>query len=75
MESVIRNLQTDDVARLRLGILPEQDLDDDDLADFVLAPFAPGEVAVAATMEKTAADACESWLDDGLEHTMNRFNG
>ncbi len=75
MESVIRNLQTDEIARLRVGILPERELAEADLAEFVLAPFASDETDVAAMMERTAADACESWLDAGLEHTMNRFNG
>lgn len=75
MESVIRNLQTDEIGRLRLGVMPDREMNDDDLSDFVLARFAAEEVEIAEAMEKRAADACESWLDVGLETTMNRFNG
>ncbi|MFQ5527518.1 MAG: aminoacyl-tRNA hydrolase [Thermoanaerobaculia bacterium] len=75
MESVIRNLHTDEIPRLRLGILPERDLDDDALSDFVLAPFEPDEAETAGSLAGRAADACESWLDVGLDITMNRFNG
>ncbi len=75
MESVIRNLHTDEIARLRLGILPDQDMDEEELSDFVLAPFVPEELEAVGVMEKRAADACESWLRDGFEVTMNRYNG
>lgn len=75
MESVIRNLHTDEIARLRLGIAPERAMDDEELSDFVLAPFASDETETAAEMASRAADACESWLSVGLEATMNRYNG
>jgi PTH1 family peptidyl-tRNA hydrolase len=75
MESVIRNLHTDDVARLRLGILPETELSEEELSDFVLAPFTAEEAGAVKRMEQRAADACESWLRDGPEITMNRYNG
>lgn len=75
MESVIRNLKTDEIARLRLGICPPVDMSDEDLAEFVLAPFRTDEREAVESMEIRAADACEGWLRDGYETTMNKFNG
>ena len=75
MESVIRNLHTDVVARLRMGILPATEMSEEELSDFVLAPFAREETEAVDAMEKHAADACESWLRDGFALTMNRYNG
>lgn len=75
MESVIRNLNTDEIARLRLGILPEKEMNEEELSDFVLAPFAADEAEEVEAMKQRAADACASWLDDEFEITMNRYNG
>jgi len=75
MESVIRNLHTDEIARLRMGILPETEMREEELSDFVLAPFTQEETEPVDAMEKRAADACESWLRDGFALTMNRYNG
>lgn len=75
IESVIRNLRTDRIPRLRLGIRPEPELADDELADFVLTGFERGEQEIVRDMVEKAADACESWLINGLEYTMSRFNG
>lgn len=75
MESVIRNLHSDEIARLRLGILPAAEIPDDELSDFVLAAFDPDEEEIVEAMTARAADACEGWLRDGFEITMNRYNG
>lgn len=75
MESVIRNLHTDEIARLRMGILPETKMSEQELSDFVLAPFASEETEAVDAMATRAADACESWLRDGFALTMNRYNG
>jgi PTH1 family peptidyl-tRNA hydrolase len=75
MASVIEQLSSDSVARLRLGILPEEGLPVAvDLAGFVLSPFDESEIETASTQVERAADACESWLREGSEATMNRFN-
>lgn len=76
MESVIRNLRTDLVARLRLGVAPATGADDNsDLSDFVLSPFAKDETGQVDQMLKRAADASHSWLTEGAETTMSRYNG
>ncbi len=73
MESIIRSLNTDRVPRLRLGIGPEEGTTED-LVEFVLEPFDGAEREPAREMIERAADACESWLVDGAERTMNRYN-
>ena len=89
MESILENLRTDQVPRLRLGIgVPDGasagagegggagagDAQGAGLVDFVLSPFAPGEEAAAAEMALRAADACEVWLREGIDAAMQRFN-
>jgi PTH1 family peptidyl-tRNA hydrolase len=73
MESVIGELRSDELPRLRLGIAPEEP--PQDLADFVLQPFAEDEEEAVEEMLQRAADACEAWLDESMETVMNRFNG
>jgi PTH1 family peptidyl-tRNA hydrolase len=81
MESVIDNLRTDEVPRLRLGISPPP-ADADaapaaptvDLAEFVLAPFSPAEQGPAEELVARAADAIELWLAEGLAAAANRYN-
>ena len=75
MESVIQNLQTESIPRLRLGVGNRDDsLEGDDLVDFVLSPFLESELETVEKMIARAADACETWLADGAEATMNEFN-
>ncbi len=74
LESVLENLQTDQVPRLRLGIAALESVGAD-LADYVLAPFDADQQQVAAASVDWAADACESWLRYGIDRTMNQFNG
>jgi peptidyl-tRNA hydrolase, PTH1 family len=87
MESILENLRTDQVPRLRLGIgspdgagaragdgAGEREGDGERLVDFVLSPFAPAEEEGAAEMVRRAADACEVWLSDGIDAAMQRFN-
>ena len=77
MESVIESLRTDRVPRLRLGIAPvaEGTLPGEDRVRFVLAPFGLDEREPVLEMIRRAADACETWLEDGIESAMSRFNG
>jgi PTH1 family peptidyl-tRNA hydrolase len=76
IESVIESLRTDAVPRLRLGVAPETGAPaGEDLVGFVLAPFAAEEREALAAMILRAADACETWLREGIDTAMNRFNG
>jgi len=75
MESVIENLQSAEVARLRLGVAPGDGLPPGaDLAEWVLSPFAPGESEIVEAMTERGADAADCWLDEGADAAMNRFN-
>jgi peptidyl-tRNA hydrolase, PTH1 family len=75
LESIIENLRTSEIPRLRLGVAPEGGVSYADLADFVLAPFASEESEAVEEMIRRAADACEVWLREGVEAVMRGFNG
>lgn len=77
LESVIENLRTAEVPRLRLGVAPGEGRPEggEDLVEFVLSPFAPEERDAAEEMIRRAADACEAWVREGVEAAMARFNG
>jgi PTH1 family peptidyl-tRNA hydrolase len=77
LESILESLRTAEVPRLRLGVAPVVDPrpPGEDLADFVLSPFAESEREETAAMICRAADAVEVWLREGAEAAMTRFNG
>lgn len=75
LESILEELGTAEVARLRLGVGSEDMPSGEGLPDFVLSPFAAGERAAAGEMVGRAADACECWLEEGMDRAMARFNG
>ena len=73
LRSLGESLGTEDFARVRIGVrrgeLP------DDLAQFVLADFAPDEVLLVQEAVGLAADAAACLLEDGPTLAMSRFNG
>lgn len=73
LRSLIDVLGSEEFARVRVGIRKGEI--GPDLADYVLAPFPPEEVLVVQETVGRAADAVESWVQDGPAATMNRFNG
>ena len=72
LESCLNTLGTEEVARLRIGVgidpLPR------DLHDFVLSPFHSTERPIITQAIEQAADACETWVKEGIEAAMNRYN-
>jgi PTH1 family peptidyl-tRNA hydrolase len=58
--------------RLRLGVRGERPFDD--LAEYVLTRFEPGEEETAREAVERAAEAVEVVLSDGFLVAMNRFN-
>ena len=64
MESVIESLRTEGVPRLRLGIAPAEP-PAGDLADFVLAEFAPEEKPAVEALVGRGADAALCWIERG----------
>src|SRR5215218_5229160 len=68
LESVIENLRTAEVPRLRLGVAAgEGRPTGEELVELVLSPFAPDELEAAGEMIRRAADACETWVREGVE--------
>lgn len=72
MESVIAELQTEEIPRLRIGIGTEQQLSD--LIDYVLGEFTQEEQARLPEILSRAADAIECFIQTDIETVMNRFN-
>lgn len=72
LASIINFLQTADFPRLRLGIgRPEVTGNG---ADYVLSTFTPKEEEQILKTVQTAADALETFLAQGLQEAMNRYN-
>lgn len=75
MESVIQNLQTEGVPRLRLGVgRAEGPLPGEDLVQYVLSSFERGELEAAEELVRRGADAVGAWLAEGIDAAMNRYN-
>ncbi|MDH3744284.1 MAG: aminoacyl-tRNA hydrolase [Acidobacteriota bacterium] len=76
MESIIHNLRSEDVSRLRVGVGPEEPeaRQSDDLSEYVLSPFSARDSETVKTMTARAAEACLCWWRVGVDTAMNRFN-
>jgi len=72
MRSVVGQLGTTEVPRLRVGIgaCPPQW----NVADFVLARFSRDEEAAMPDVTGRAADALDAVLREGVAQAMNRVN-
>ncbi|MBI4056042.1 MAG: aminoacyl-tRNA hydrolase [Elusimicrobia bacterium] len=70
MESVVSQLGTQDVPRLRLGIGPSSG----DPVDFVLGCFSSTEQKKVQEMLTRATEALECVISDGIEKAMNQYN-
>lgn len=71
MKSVISSLNSEEFARLRIGVgSPEEK----DLADYVLSPFRLSERPLVDAAIEAAAEAVLVWVTSGVEEAMNRFN-
>ncbi|MEA2013268.1 MAG: aminoacyl-tRNA hydrolase [Verrucomicrobiota bacterium] len=72
MSSIIDELQTQNFARLRLGISsPEQNAD---VADFVLSQFDAEEKKIAEEVVNLSPDIIISAIYRGINYTMNKYN-
>ena len=71
MTDVIRNLGSDAIARVRIGI---GKVHKDATVDYVLSRFDPVERSEIELTVGRAADAVSCWLARGLEAAMNEFN-
>jgi PTH1 family peptidyl-tRNA hydrolase len=73
LADTIRQLGTDQFARLRIGIGPVPDQWDP--ADFVLGKFGSHERKLVDEQVKRACDAVATWVEQGTQATMSKFNG
>ena len=72
MRSVLERLGTQDVPRLRIGV--GESAAGRDLTDHVLGTFRPEEKPAVKEAVDRAVQACLSFLDEGIDAAMNRFN-
>ncbi|RMG75841.1 MAG: aminoacyl-tRNA hydrolase [Chloroflexi bacterium] len=73
VKNIIQHLHTQNFKRIRCGIgRPPGRMDP---ADYVLEPFKGDQEITARLMVDRAADAVETWLSDGIDIAMNRYNG
>ena len=72
LKSVIEQLGTEDVPRLRVGVGRGDNRRD--LADHVLSRFDADERETIQAAVLRAADASEVFVSDGIERVMNSFN-
>jgi PTH1 family peptidyl-tRNA hydrolase len=72
LKSIVQQLGTTDVPRLRIGIGRGDRRRD--LADYVLAKFETAERAELDEVITRAADAAEMFVVEGIEKVMNRYN-
>jgi len=73
LNDIINRLGTDDFCRLRVGI--DRPPGRMNAADYVLRKFQKSEQELIGPAVVSAADAVELWVRDGIEVTMNCYNG
>ncbi|MDR5659188.1 aminoacyl-tRNA hydrolase [Serpentinicella sp. ANB-PHB4] len=72
MKSILYNIQTDRFPRIRIGVgRPPHG----DLVNFVLGKFTKEEVPLMEEAVKKSSDALTSFIKDGIEIAMNKYNG
>ena len=70
LRDIIAALRSNEFNRLRVGISRAGET-----VDHVLSTFKKDERELAAEAIATAADAAELWLTEGIEASMNAYNG
>ncbi len=72
LADILRALQTQEIARLRIGVgeLPDRW----DAADFVLSRFGKDEQPTIELALDRAATAAVDWVRSGIEYCMNHYN-
>ena len=72
MKSVVAELNSEDFARIRVGIGTPKFKDDS--INYVIGAIPEEEVKVLDEGTTKAADAMISILKDGIDNSMNKFN-
>ena len=75
LKSIESALRSQDYPRLRIGVGPPAGRErHGDLADYVLSPIGKREGAEVRELIPRMTEATETWLTDGIDVAMNRFN-
>ncbi len=72
MQSIINALQTEEIARIRIGVAPDDP--NKGGAKYILAPFRKSQLAAVDEALDLVAQAVNVILQDGIATAMNRFN-
>jgi len=72
LRSVAGALRSDRYPRLRIGVGPAPP--GEDLADWILSPMDEADEEVVTALLPELTRAIETWLKEGTEAAMNRFN-
>lgn len=72
LNSIIDSIGTQEFPRMRLGILGKRDVKN--LSDYVLRRFTKLEQKYLQEILKRSVEACECWIKEGIDATMNKFN-
>jgi PTH1 family peptidyl-tRNA hydrolase len=76
LKSVEGALGTQEYARLRIGIKPEDERREvGNLSDFVLGPFGKQETEEVRALFPSLGDAIELWAKRGIVDVMNKYPG
>jgi PTH1 family peptidyl-tRNA hydrolase len=73
LRSILERLGTQQIPRLRLGVGPRPE--GMDAAAFVLSRFGQGDAGAVERMIERASEAIAAVCRDGVERSMNAFNG
>ena len=73
MKSVVNHLGTEDFPKIRVGIGRPQDTDFDRI-NYVIGQIQDEEYEVLSKAQDKAVEAVISYIKNGIEYTMNRFN-
>lgn len=72
MASIIEQLGTNEINRIRLGISHASDVN---VIDYVLTKFTPKEMDILNPILSLAPDICQDYITNGISYIMNHYNG
>jgi len=73
IKSLISTFGSDEFLRVRVGILPEREIDD--LREFVLSQVARDDRELLDQAEEVAVNAVDTLIGEGIDRAMAQYNG
>jgi PTH1 family peptidyl-tRNA hydrolase len=73
IESIANELGTNDFCRLKIGV--SRPPDGKDPSEYVLGKFTPAEQELIQKVKDTAAEAVQTFIIEGAEAAMQKYNG